>query len=82
MVENSQIESTIAEIRKRNGNVTIFNKDKITNAIYKALEATGQSDRNIAAQLTDGVLSKLHQQGFSAASTQALKISKIWLNLL
>jgi ribonucleoside-diphosphate reductase alpha chain len=73
MVENSQIESTIAEIRKRNGNVTIFNKDKITNAIYKALEATGQSDRNIAAQLTDGVLSKLHQQGFSAASPPSVE---------
>jgi ribonucleoside-diphosphate reductase alpha chain len=73
MVENSQIESTIAEIRKRNGNVTIFNKDKITNAIYKALEATGQSDRNIASQLTDGVLSKLHQQGFSAASPPSVE---------
>ena len=73
MVENSQIASAIAEIRKRNGNVTIFNKDKITNAIYKALEATGQSDRNIAAQLTDGVLSKLHQQGFSAASPPSVE---------
>jgi ribonucleoside-diphosphate reductase alpha chain len=73
LVENSQIESTIAEIRKRNGNVTIFNKDKITNAIYKALEATGQSDRNIASQLTDGVLSKLHQQGFSAASPPSVE---------
>jgi ribonucleoside-diphosphate reductase alpha chain len=73
MVENSQIESAIAEIRKRNGKVTIFNKDKITNAIYKALEATGQSDRNIAAQLTDGVLSKLHQQGFSAASPPSVE---------
>lgn len=73
MVENSQIESTIAEIRKRNGNVTIFNKDKITNAIYKALEATGQSDRNIASQLTDGVLSKLHQQGFSAANPPSVE---------
>jgi ribonucleoside-diphosphate reductase alpha chain len=73
MVENSQIESGIAEIRKRNGKVTIFNKDKITNAIYKALDATGQPDRNIAAQLTDGVLSKLHQQGFSAASPPSVE---------
>ena len=73
MVENSQIESGIAEIRKRNGKVTIFNKDKITNAIYKALNATGQPDRNIAAQLTDGVLTKLHQQGFSAASPPSVE---------
>lgn len=73
MVENSQIESGIAEIRKRNGIVTIFNKDKITNAIYKALDATGRPDRDIAAQLTDGVLTKLHQQGFSAANPPSVE---------
>ena len=73
MVENSQIESGIAEIRKRNGKVTIFNKDKITNAISKALDATGQPNRGIAAQLTEGVLTKLHQQGFSAASPPSVE---------
>ena len=73
MVENSQIESGIAEIRKRNGKVTIFNKDKITNAISKALDATGQPNRDIAAQLTEGVLTKLHQQGFSAASPPSVE---------
>lgn len=73
MVENSQIESGIAEIRKRNGKVTIFNKDKITNAISKALDATGQPNRDIAAQLTDGVLEKLHKQGFSAANPPSVE---------
>jgi ribonucleoside-diphosphate reductase alpha chain len=73
MVENSQVESSIAEIRKRNGKVTIFNKDKITNAIYKALEATGQPDRDLAQQLTDGVLTKLYQQGFSASSPPSVE---------
>jgi len=73
MVENSQIESGIAEIRKRNGKVTIFNKDKITNAISKALDATGQPNRDIAAQLTEGVLTKLYQQGFSAASPPSVE---------
>jgi len=73
MVENSQVESTIAEIRKRNGKVTRFNKDKITNAIYKALEATGQSDRDLATELTDGVLNKLYQQGFSASSPPSVE---------
>ena len=67
MVENTQVESSIAEIRKRNGKVTSFNKEKITNAIYKALDATGQRDLNLAEQLSDGVLSKLYQQGFSAS---------------
>jgi len=67
LVDNTQVESSIAEIRKRNGTVTSFNKEKITNAIYKALDATGQRDLNLAEQLSDGVLSKLYQQGFSAS---------------
>lgn len=67
MVDNTQVESSIAEIRKRNGKVTSFNKEKITNAIYKALDATGQRDLNLAEQLSDGVVSKLYQQGFSVS---------------
>ena len=65
MVENSQIESSIAEIRKRNGKVTNFDKNKISNAIHKALMATNQDDRGLAEELTNGVLDKLITQGFS-----------------
>ncbi|KKK93627.1 hypothetical protein LCGC14_2691000, partial [marine sediment metagenome] len=67
MIDNTQVESSIAEIRKRNGKVTSFNKEKITNAIYKALDATGQRDLDLAVNLTDGVLSKLYKQGFSSS---------------
>ena len=63
MVENSQIESSFAEIRKRNGDTTKFDQDKITNAIYKALLATSEGDRDLAQNLTDGVLNKLSSQG-------------------
>ena len=42
LVENSQIESSFAEIRKRNGKTSEFDQNKITNAIYKALMATNQ----------------------------------------
>ena len=73
MVENSQIESSIAEIRKRNGKVTNFNKDKITNAIYKALAATSEPDRDLAEDLTDGVLNKLLQQGFSSSNPPSVE---------
>jgi ribonucleoside-diphosphate reductase alpha chain len=65
LVENSQIESSIAEIRKRNGKVTNFDKNKISNAIHKALMATNQDDRGLAEELTNGVLDKLITQGFS-----------------
>ena len=67
MAENSQIESSIAEIRKRNGKVTNFDKNKITNAIHKALMATNQEDHDLAEELTNGVLHKLTTQGFSAS---------------
>ena len=67
MVENSQIESSIEEIRKRNGKVTSFDKNKITNAISKALMATNDEDRDLAEKLTNGVLDKLITQGFSTS---------------
>ena len=66
-MDNSQIESTINEIRKRNGTVTVFNKDKISNAIFKALEATSKADRGLAEQLTDNVINKLVEQGFTSS---------------
>lgn len=66
-MDNSQIESTIGEIRKRNGKIVAFNKQKISNAIYKALAATSEADRGLADQLAEGVVKKLVEQGFSAS---------------
>jgi len=63
----SQIESSIVDVKKRDGRITSFNKEKITNAIYKALVANGNPDRKIAEDLTSGVLNKLISQGFSAS---------------
>ena len=75
MIENSQIESSFAEIRKRNGNTTKFDQDKITNAIYKALLATSEGDRDLAQNLTDGVLGKLSSQGLELKSAELDKLS-------
>jgi len=66
-LDNSQIENTINEIRKRSGAVTVFNKDKISNAIFKALAATSKADRGLAEQLTDNVIDKLVEQGFTSS---------------
>ncbi|HJJ22163.1 MAG TPA: adenosylcobalamin-dependent ribonucleoside-diphosphate reductase [Nitrosopumilus sp.] len=74
-MDNSQIESTINEIRKRNGIVTVFNKDKISNAIFMALEAASKADRGVAEQLTDRVVNKLVEQGFT--STRAPTVEDI-----
>ena len=73
MVENSQIESSFAKIRKRNGDTTKFDQDKITTAIYKALLATSEGDRDLAQTLTNGVLNKLSSQGFGTENPPSVE---------
>jgi len=65
-MDNSQIENTINEIRKRNGTVTTFDLDKISNAIFQALAATSKADRGVADNLAGEVLDKLVEQGFTS----------------
>ena len=67
-MDNTQIENTINEIRKRSGTVTVFNKDKISNAIFKALAVISKDDRGLAEQLTDSVVDTLLEPGFSNES--------------
>jgi len=74
-LDNSQIESSINEIRKRNGAVTAFNEDKISNAIFKALAATSKADRALADQLANKVVQKLVEQGFT--NTRAPSVEDI-----
>ena len=66
IMDNSQIENTINEIRKRNGTVTAFDLDKISNAIFQALAATSKADRGVADNLAGEVLNKLVEQGFTS----------------
>jgi ribonucleoside-diphosphate reductase alpha chain len=72
-MDNSQIENTINEIRKRSGAVTVFNKDKISNAIFRALAATSKADRGLADQLADSVVNKLVEQGFTSSRTPTVE---------
>ena len=72
-MDNSQIENTINEIRKRSGAVTAFNKDKISSAIYKALAATSKADRGLADQLAEKVVDKLVEQGFTSSRTPTVE---------
>ena len=72
-MDNSQIENTINEIRKRSGAVTAFNKDKISNAIFKALAAASKADRGLADQLAEKVVDKLVEQGFTSSRTPTVE---------
>ena len=72
-MDNSQIENTINEIRKRNGTVTAFDIDKISNAIYQALAATSKADRGVADKLAGEVLNKLVEQGFTSEKSPTVE---------
>jgi len=74
LVDNkSQIEHSISQVRKRDGSVSNFNRDKILNAIYKAFTASNKPDKELAINLADGVLTKLTEHGFSATNPPSVE---------
>ncbi len=53
-------------IRKRDGRIVPFNPDKITDAIYRAAQAVGGSDRSTAATVSEsivGILNIIYKDG-------------------
>ncbi|MBU2063846.1 MAG: anaerobic ribonucleoside-triphosphate reductase [Candidatus Omnitrophica bacterium] len=46
----------LSSVRKRDGRVVAFDKEKITNAIFKAAKAVGGEDRLLAEELTNAVV--------------------------
>lgn len=49
-------QQTLKFIRKRDGRVVPFDKEKITDAIFNAAKAVGGSDRSVANSVSDSVL--------------------------
>ena len=60
---NSKETSIIVQIRKRDGRIVHFEQSKISNAIYKALVATGKPDYPLAEKLATRVVQRLVAQG-------------------
>lgn len=52
----------IKKIKKRDGRIVDFEKDKITNAIFKAAKAVGGEDIELAKQLTEKVVQQLEEK--------------------
>ncbi|HMK32986.1 MAG TPA: ribonucleotide reductase N-terminal alpha domain-containing protein, partial [Nitrosopumilaceae archaeon] len=73
MTDFSQIENSIIEVKKRDGRVLNFQKDKISNAIYKALVACGRPEHSLADKLADRVMEKLVNQGYSASGPPSVE---------
>jgi ribonucleoside-diphosphate reductase alpha chain len=56
------------KIQKRDGRVADFDWRRITDAVFKAFEASGQPDRNLAESVTRSVLDKIGKKHKSDAS--------------
>ncbi|MEM2907657.1 MAG: ribonucleoside triphosphate reductase [Candidatus Hadarchaeales archaeon] len=52
----------IKKVRKRDGSLVDFDKDRITNTIFRAAQAVGGKDRRIAERLADEVTRILEQR--------------------
>ena len=61
VTEFNDSKELISEIRKRDGRVVNFEQPKISNAIYKALVATGKPDYPLAERLAAKVVGKMAQ---------------------
>jgi len=52
----------VSQVKKRDGSIVLFNKDKITNAIFRAATAVGGKDKDMARQLADQVDEVVHKK--------------------
>src|SRR3990167_9637329 len=52
----------ISKIRKRDGHVVVFQKDKITEAIWKAVKAVGGHDKEKAKELGEEIVAELEKR--------------------
>ncbi len=67
--KNSQLK-TPKKIKKRGGRIEDFDKNRITEAVFKALEVCGKPEKKLAEEVTVSVLEKIfakHKKNFSKA---------------
>ncbi|MCK4591775.1 MAG: ribonucleoside triphosphate reductase, partial [Candidatus Latescibacteria bacterium] len=59
-METKSSKDAILQIRKRDGRLVKFDQEKITNAIFKAIQAVGGADRTVAQNTSAQVVSILN----------------------
>jgi len=66
---------TISRIKKRDGNITDFVQEKITNAIYKAMESQGLTDKRAAQSVSDIVSFVIEEKfgGYTVPSVEQIQ---------
>jgi ribonucleoside-triphosphate reductase len=63
----------IQTVIKRDGHQAQFDSEKITRAIFKALKATGHTDRKKALFLSEKVLTTLNQQNITTPQVETIQ---------
>ncbi|PIV65276.1 MAG: response regulator SirA, partial [Candidatus Nealsonbacteria bacterium CG01_land_8_20_14_3_00_12] len=56
------MENKITKVQKRDGTIVDFDQTRISDAIFKALTATGQGDGKRAKKLSDKVVQILNRR--------------------
>ena len=66
---------TVSRIKKRDGNIADFVQDKITNAVYKAMESHGLTDNGAATTVSDIVTFMLEEKfgGYTIPSVEQIQ---------
>jgi len=69
------MERIVSRIKKRDGNITDFVQEKITNAVYKAMESHGLTEPNAAKTVSDIVTYMLEDKfgGYTIPSVEQIQ---------
>ena len=69
------MEKTVSRIKKRDGNIADFVQNKITNAVYKAMESHGLTDNGAATTVSDIVTFMLEEKfgGYTIPSVEQIQ---------
>ncbi|MBM3282333.1 MAG: adenosylcobalamin-dependent ribonucleoside-diphosphate reductase [Candidatus Diapherotrites archaeon] len=58
-MNETQLQTAIPNIKKRNGAIVPFNQDKVTTAISKAIHAVGKHDESTVLKISDKVIERI-----------------------
>ena len=77
-MSDTKIKTAIRNVKKRSGTVTEFDKTKISNAIYKAMEVCRVPDKKTADRLASKVVNRMSREGYSETIVPDWSTSKTW----
>ncbi len=63
----------IGKIKKRDGRIVPFDKRKILMAVFKAMEAVGKADKEVAENIANEVVSSLEKSGKSIPTVEEVQ---------